>query len=102
MSLLSREIDETIRTLVQIVKTSKENAKKSTLNSELWTLNSELWTHFKAGYQKVKNMLEIEYQTSKLADQLPGDSSSLAFQKIEELEQLEEQKEQISLMLNPQ
>ena len=47
-------------------------------------------------------MLEIEYQTSKLADQLPGDSSSLAFQKIEELEQLEEQKEQISLMLNPQ
>ena len=35
MSLLSREINEIIRTLVQIVKTSKENAKKLTLNSEL-------------------------------------------------------------------
>ena len=63
---------------------------------------SQLSINLVAGYQKVKNMLEIEYQTSKLADQLPGDSSSLAFQKIEELEQLEEQKEQISLMLNPQ
>ncbi len=34
MSLLLKEIDEIIRTLVTIIKTSKENAKKSTLGAE--------------------------------------------------------------------
>lgn len=54
-----------------------------------------------SGYRRVVKMLAIEYETSRLAEQLPSDVSDRIGQQLEELEALEDQKEQLEGLVNP-
>ncbi|MCU0535175.1 MAG: hypothetical protein MUD14_14905 [Hydrococcus sp. Prado102] len=55
------------------------------------------------GYSQVKNLLEIEYETSRLAEQLPNaeDFGAKIFARLEELNALERQKEALALDREP-
>jgi hypothetical protein len=66
---------------------------------EQLTLNQNLID----GYCQVKNLLEIEYETSRLAEQLPNaeDFGAKIFARLEELNALERQKEALALDREP-
>jgi hypothetical protein len=55
-----------------------------------------------AGYLKVKSMLEIDYETSRLAEQLPENTAQEIVTRLQELETIETQKEELSLLADPQ
>ncbi len=54
------------------------------------------------GYLQVQSMLEIEYETSRLAETIPEDSSTSILTKLSELKALEEQFEEISINVAPE
>lgn len=54
------------------------------------------------GYRMSMDMLAIEYETSRLAEQLPNDLGDRLLSKLEELKALEVQKEELALQINPQ
>lgn len=54
------------------------------------------------GYKKLVNMLTIEYETSRLAEQIPGDITVKILSQLEELKEIEDQKLKMSLLINPQ
>lgn len=55
------------------------------------------------GYSQLVNIWEIEYETSQLAEQLPGQEKVEAqvLPRLEELQALEQQKEELSLLIQP-
>ncbi|AFZ34839.1 hypothetical protein Sta7437_1269 [Stanieria cyanosphaera PCC 7437] len=55
------------------------------------------------GYSQLINIWEIEYETSQLAEQLPGQEKVEAqvLPRLEELQALEQQKEELSLLIQP-
>lgn len=53
-------------------------------------------------YLCLAKIVEIEYQTSQLAFQLPGDTSEKILIRLEELKVIESTKEELSLLVNPQ
>lgn len=53
------------------------------------------------GYEHIYNMLSIEYETSRLAEQLPGDITTNILGQLEELKAIEAQKEKMSLLVAP-
>jgi hypothetical protein len=55
------------------------------------------------GYSQLIDIWEIEYETSQLAEQLPGKENveEQVLPRLEELEALEEQKEELSLLIQP-
>ena len=54
------------------------------------------------GYAQTTNILLIEYRTSTLAQQLPGDITSQVLSKMEELKAIEAMKADLILLVNPQ
>jgi len=54
------------------------------------------------GYTQVTDILAIEYETSRLAEQLPEDIDLKILGKLNELKNLESEKQQLSLLINPE
>lgn len=54
-----------------------------------------------AGYTKLVEMIDIEYETSRLAEQLPEDVDSRILSKLDELKAIEQQKEKLGLRVDP-
>lgn len=54
------------------------------------------------GYTQVIDVMAIEYETSRLAEQLPEDIDAKILGKLDELKNLESEKEQLSLLINPE
>lgn len=46
-------------------------------------------------------MLTIEYETSRLAEQIPGEVTVKILSQLEELKEIEDQKLKMSLLINP-
>lgn len=55
------------------------------------------------GYSQLKKLVEIEYESSRLAEQLPAaqELGSSIFQRLEELKALEQQKTELELLIEP-
>ncbi|MBV9389930.1 MAG: hypothetical protein JOZ78_26190 [Chroococcidiopsidaceae cyanobacterium CP_BM_ER_R8_30] len=62
----------------------------------------ELVQNLFAGYAQIINVLAIEYETSRLAEQIPNDITSQVLRKLEELKMIETKKEELSLLTDPQ
>lgn len=54
------------------------------------------------GYSQLLEIIEIEYETSRLAEKLPSDISSQVLSRLEELRVVEERKQELSLQIKPQ
>ncbi|MGK7906571.1 MAG: hypothetical protein AB4040_04990 [Synechococcus sp.] len=61
-----------------------------------------LTKNLRDGYGQLVKMLAIEYETSRLAEQLPVNSTQEIFQRVGELEAMEERRQQLEVMVNPQ
>ncbi len=61
----------------------------------------ELTLSLVAGYTKIINILTIEFETSRLAEQLPEDISGQVLNRLEELKAIEAKREELSLLVNP-
>ncbi len=55
-----------------------------------------------AGYTQIIDVLAIEYETSRLAEQIPEDISEKILLRLEELKATEAKKEELALLVNPQ
>jgi hypothetical protein len=55
-----------------------------------------------AGYTQIIDILAIEYETSRLAEQIPEDVSERILLRLEELRAIEAKKEELALLVNPQ
>jgi hypothetical protein len=55
-----------------------------------------------AGYIQVTKIVEIEFETSQLADQLPEDISGQILARLEELRAIEAKKSELALLVEPQ
>ncbi len=55
-----------------------------------------------AGYTQIIDILAIEYETSRLAEQIPEDISQKILLRLEELKAIEVKKEELALLVNPQ
>ena len=53
------------------------------------------------GYSKIVEIVEIEYDTSRVAEQLPENVAVKISDRLEEMEALEQQKEELALMVDP-
>ena len=53
------------------------------------------------GYGQLVKMLAIEYETSRLAEQLPDNSSQEIFRRMGELEALEERRSTLEALIDP-
>ncbi len=62
----------------------------------------ELTLNLISGYTKIINILTIEFETSRLAEQLPEDISGQILNRIEELKVIEAKREELSLLISPQ
>ena len=54
-----------------------------------------------AGYQQVLDMVDIEFSTHQITDQLPQDIDSQILKRINALQELEEQKTNLAVAINP-
>ncbi len=54
------------------------------------------------GYSQLLKVIDIEYETSKLAEKLPLDFTSQVLARLEELKLIEAQKEELALRIDPQ
>ncbi len=53
------------------------------------------------GYSQIVEIIEIEYETSRLAEQLPEDVSENILRRLDELKAVEAKKEELALLVNP-
>ncbi|MBV8884399.1 MAG: hypothetical protein JO235_10445 [Chroococcidiopsidaceae cyanobacterium CP_BM_RX_35] len=90
---------------------SKMNAEPEQYTTRIETVSKgitlleqqvELAQNLLAGYAQIINILAIEYETSRLAEQLPNDITNQVLRKLEELKVIETKKEELSLLTNPQ
>lgn len=54
------------------------------------------------GYSQLIKVIEIEFETSGLVEQLPGDINEKIFKRLEELKTIQIKKEELALLFNPQ
>ncbi|WP_017328267.1 hypothetical protein [Synechococcus sp. PCC 7336] len=54
------------------------------------------------GYKQLAKMLAIEYETSRLAEQLPQDGTQHILQRLGDLEQLEDRRSHLETLVDPQ
>lgn len=54
------------------------------------------------GYSQLVKIIEIEYETSQLAEKLPSDFTSQVLTRLDELKLIEAQKEELALRVDPQ
>jgi hypothetical protein len=54
------------------------------------------------GYSQLLKVIEIEYETSRLAEKLPSDFTSQVLTRLDELKLIEAQKEELALRVDPQ
>jgi len=52
------------------------------------------------GYTQVASILEIEFQTSRLAEELPEDVSEQILGQMEELKAIEDKREELALLVD--
>ena len=63
--------------------------------------STALTRSLKEGYGQLVNMLVVEYETSRLAEQLPDTSTQEIFQRLGELEVMEERRQKLETLVNP-
>lgn len=54
------------------------------------------------GYSQLIRIIEIDFETSQLVEQLPGDISDKILRRLEELKAIQIKKEELSLLVKPQ
>lgn len=54
------------------------------------------------GYFKIVEIIDIEYETSRLAEQIPEDLTEKILRRLDELKAVEAKKEELALLVNPQ
>lgn len=62
----------------------------------------ELIKNLVDGYSQLLKIIDIEYETSRLAEKLPLDLTSQVLARLEELKLIEEKKQELSLRVDPQ
>lgn len=68
---------------------------------ELMQEQSHLVQKLVDGYFQLAKTIEIEYETSQLAEKLPQDIISQIMRRLEELKKIEEQKQEMQLLVEP-
>jgi hypothetical protein len=109
---LRQELEANRRTIERLAGLrSKMNAEPDQYTTRIETVSKgitlleqqvELAQNLLAGYAQIINILAIEYETSRLAEQLPNDITIQVLRKLEELKVIETKKEELFLLTEPQ
>lgn len=99
---LIRRLELLQQKMLKVGELYKERAEK--IESAIMILEKQLRLieHLIAGYTRLAEMIDIEYETSRLAEQLPENMDAQILRQLDELKAIEAKKEELALLVNPQ